>query len=577
MADAAAGAACCVRPSTNAGRPLPRSGRSRPAPTSLRSAWTRWGAGRRGRAPVYLNVALAPAPARRGPGARASGTQDAAGAGGPGHRRAPHRSRAGGHRRAGWRRQRDRAGGLVDAAQAHRTVPAAWPCSRATCTCACRPQRGAVGAADAEGVPTRGLSCASGALEPSHVLRAMGVPAGPARVDPPHPGTQHDRGRRRSDAVGVPGDRGRSDPWRAARLTDCSHACAGRDVGRGGFVGRRRLAARAGSRRRRRHDEALGRRVATRGAARSPMSTTPVGSPSSSASTTTSSTSPRSSTPRSSGPTSPRTRGAHAESVRRLQPSPEVRALPRSGPRGSASTRRHRPPRPGRGRQGTGPPAPWRRHRQGPVLRALDARPASSCADVVLADRRADQGRGAGGGGGPACARRTSPTARTSASSRARTEEAARGASSPSAWSCTAGRGGRSTDGDRVGAVDAVELVTVGQRRGLGLAGGGRRRTRSSVDVASATVIVGIGRGLARSVTLAARRGPGWIAARWARRHVAGARPAERPRPPAALRGVVTDAGLASASSSPSAGRARPGRRLLRRVDPTVVGAGIAA
>jgi tRNA-specific 2-thiouridylase len=52
---------------------------------------------------------------------------------------------------------------------------------------------------------------------------------------------------------------------------------------------------------------------------------------------------------------------------------------------------------------------------------------------------------------------------------------------------------GRVVDGDgrQVGAVDAVELVTVGQRRGLGLAGGGPARYAVAVDVAAATVTVG--------------------------------------------------------------------------------------
>jgi tRNA-uridine 2-sulfurtransferase len=44
--------------------------------------------------------------------------------------------------------------------------------------------------------------------------------------------------------------------------------------------------------------------------------------------------------------------------------------------------------------------------------------------------------------------------------------------------------------GTAVGTVDAVELVTVGQRRGLG-GGGGRRRYALSVDPASARVVVG--------------------------------------------------------------------------------------
>ncbi len=45
--------------------------------------------------------------------------------------------------------------------------------------------------------------------------------------------------------------------------------------------------------------------------------------------------------------------------------------------------------------------------------------------------------------------------------------------------------------GAEVGRVEAVELVTVGQRRGLGLAGGGAPRYAVDVDVASATVRVG--------------------------------------------------------------------------------------
>jgi len=46
-------------------------------------------------------------------------------------------------------------------------------------------------------------------------------------------------------------------------------------------------------------------------------------------------------------------------------------------------------------------------------------------------------------------------------------------------------------DGSEVGRVDAVELVTVGQRRGLGVAVDGTPRYAVEVDVASATVVVG--------------------------------------------------------------------------------------
>ena len=47
------------------------------------------------------------------------------------------------------------------------------------------------------------------------------------------------------------------------------------------------------------------------------------------------------------------------------------------------------------------------------------------------------------------------------------------------------------TSGTHLGEVDAVELVTVGQRRGLGVAIDGEPRYALSVDVADATVVVG--------------------------------------------------------------------------------------
>ena len=54
-------------------------------------------------------------------------------------------------------------------------------------------------------------------------------------------------------------------------------------------------------------------------------------------------------------------------------------------------------------------------------------------------------------------------------------------------------RPGRVIDrhGAPVGAVDAVELVTIGQRKGLGVAGSGQPRYAVDVDVAGATVTVG--------------------------------------------------------------------------------------
>ena len=47
------------------------------------------------------------------------------------------------------------------------------------------------------------------------------------------------------------------------------------------------------------------------------------------------------------------------------------------------------------------------------------------------------------------------------------------------------------TDGEAIGSVEAVEMVTIGQRRGLGLPGGGPKRYVVDVDVPNATVVVG--------------------------------------------------------------------------------------
>jgi tRNA-specific 2-thiouridylase len=53
-------------------------------------------------------------------------------------------------------------------------------------------------------------------------------------------------------------------------------------------------------------------------------------------------------------------------------------------------------------------------------------------------------------------------------------------------------------EGAEVGRVDSVELVTVGQRRGLGLPGGGPKRYAVDVDTAARRVTVGDGADLAR-------------------------------------------------------------------------------
>jgi len=60
------------------------------------------------------------------------------------------------------------------------------------------------------------------------------------------------------------------------------------------------------------------------------------------------------------------------------------------------------------------------------------------------------------------------------------------------------------TAGRQVGTVDAVELVTVGQRRGLGLSGPGEHRYAVDVDVAARTVVVGTAAELSVRRTVAA-------------------------------------------------------------------------
>jgi tRNA-uridine 2-sulfurtransferase len=64
-------------------------------------------------------------------------------------------------------------------------------------------------------------------------------------------------------------------------------------------------------------------------------------------------------------------------------------------------------------------------------------------------------------------------------------------------------------DGAVVGEVPAVELVTVGQRRGLGLAGGGAPRYAVDVDVRTATVTVGDAAALLRPGELL--QDPTWV------------------------------------------------------------------
>lgn len=56
------------------------------------------------------------------------------------------------------------------------------------------------------------------------------------------------------------------------------------------------------------------------------------------------------------------------------------------------------------------------------------------------------------------------------------------------------------SDGVVVGAVDAIEMVTIGQRRGLNLAGGSEPRFVTDVDVSTSTVTIGTRRDLMTDV-----------------------------------------------------------------------------
>jgi len=64
-------------------------------------------------------------------------------------------------------------------------------------------------------------------------------------------------------------------------------------------------------------------------------------------------------------------------------------------------------------------------------------------------------------------------------------------------------------DGAELGRVEAVEMVTIGQRRGIGLPGGGPKRYVVDVDVPNSTVVVGDDGDLDRTSLLVER--PTWI------------------------------------------------------------------
>jgi tRNA-uridine 2-sulfurtransferase len=132
---------------------------------------------------------------------------------------------------------------------------------------------------------------------------------------------------------------------------------------------------------------------------------------------------------------------------------------------------------------------------------------------------------------------------------------------------------GRVVDGDgrQVGAVPAVELVTVGQRKGLGLAGGGEPRYAVAVDLATATVRVGNPGELLRDAVRLER-------VVWAGAPAAGAVDAQASAHGAARPATVEPAGGgAVVRFARPQRRVAPGQSVVLYQGDEVVGGGIAA
>ena len=254
----------------------------------------------------------------------------------------------------------------------------------------------------------------------------------------------------------------------SGRRVDRPDEAAGGHVGRRGLVGGRGAAGRRRPRRHRRDHEAVGRRQRHRVLLGGRRRRRPPGRPA-----------PGHRPPgvqlrrRLHGPGGrplrgrPR-RGAHAQPVHRVQPPPQVRPAARAGPRRSAST--GWPPATTPGWSPTRPAAAgWPAGPTRPRTRATCCTWSSpSWLDRVwLPGRRPDQGRGAGRGGPAGAAHRH----QARQPGRVLHHRLGRPAGLPRPR--IALHPGRVVDGDgrQVGQVDAVELVTVGQRRGLGLAG----------------------------------------------------------------------------------------------------------
>ncbi len=135
-------------------------------------------------------------------------------------------------------------------------------------------------------------------------------------------------------------------------------------------------------------------------------------------------------------------------------------------------------------------------------------------------------------------------------------------------------------EGRPAGSVEAVELVTVGQRRGMGHGSDGKRRYVTHVDVAARRVTVGSAAEALRS-SVAAGRAVAHLGRPAARRRGAGRGAGQRARAPGAVHALLQpdDAGMEVRFDDPQRPVA-PGQTvaLYDALDPdAVVGAGIAA